>query len=146
MIQHLREQRFTHALTLAWNADIPLHVAREHLKALHGIVDGKLLGCRYNRKPLDQRTPAVFVFEGVGPGGHLHVHSLWRIGDRRHLLKFARLFPGERGGPWSRLAPSGSYKLAINDDPVAFAGYALKAQHMSSADREIVWYREFLRD
>ncbi len=86
----------------------------------------------------------MFVYEGLGPGGHLHAHSLWRLNQRRRLLPFMQIFPGERGGAWNRIIPSGSYKLAINDDPSVFAGYAVKSQQMRSAEDEMVWSSDFL--
>lgn len=144
MIDLFRDQRFTHALTVSWNRDTPLPVATRHLKALHALVDRRLLGPRYARKPRDQRTPAVFVYEGLSQGGFVHAHSLWRVRDRRHLLPFARLFPGERGGVWNQIVEGGSYKLDLNDDPRVFAGYALKGQHPGSAEDQIVWSTDFL--
>jgi len=145
MVEHYRDLGFTHALTLSWNRSVSLEMATFNLKLAHGIVDEELLGQRYHNKPRDQRTLAVFVFEGLGPGGHLHAHSLWRIRKREHLIPFARLFPGQRGGFWNDIVPSGSYDLDLIDDPDVFVGYALKGQHPSSDDQEIIWSRDFLR-
>jgi hypothetical protein len=144
MVEHYRDLGFTHALTLAWNRNLALPVARKHLKLVHGIVDEELFGCRYHKKPRDQRTLAAFIFEGLGVGGHLHAHSLWRIKDRRHLIRFARLFPGNRGGFWNGIVPSGSYELTLVDDPTVFVGYALKDQHPWSDDQEVIWSLDFL--
>lgn len=145
MVDHYRDLGFTHALTLSWNRSVSLEKAKFNLKLVHGIVDEELLGQRYNKKPKDQRTLAVFVFEGLGPGGHLHAHSLWRIKRREHLIPFARLFPKQRSGFWNRIVPSGSYDLDLIDDPDVFSGYALKGQHPSSDDQEIIWSWDFLR-
>jgi hypothetical protein len=134
MIGHYRDLGFTHALTLSWNRSVSLERAKFNLKLAHGIVDERLLGQRYNKKPHDQRTLAVFVFEGLELGGHVHAHSLWRIRKREHLIPFARLFPDQRGGFWNEIVPSGSYDLDLIDDPDAFAGYALKG-----------WSQDFLR-
>ena len=145
MVDYHRDLGFTHALTLSWNRNVVLSVAKKHLKLIHRRVDRKLLGCRYNEKPRDERTLAVFVFEGLKTG-HIHVHSLWRVRDRQHLIPFARLFPAERGGIWNGIVRSGSYKLALVDDPHVFAGYALKGQHPSSDAQEMIWSLDFLRD
>jgi hypothetical protein len=77
MLEHYRDQRCSHVLTLSWNTGTPLPVAREHLRLLHAKVDRKLLGCRFAEKAPEERSKAAFVFEGIG--SHLHVHSLWRI-------------------------------------------------------------------
>jgi hypothetical protein len=143
VVQHLLDLRFTHALTLAWNRKLTLDSAKADLARLHRRVDHELLGGRYHRKPVEVRTLAVFVFEQIKT--HIHVHSLWRIQSRQHLIPFARLFPKERGGVWNNIVPSGSYKLAINDDPVNSILYALKDQHPNSDAGEIVWSRDFLR-
>lgn len=143
MVEHFRDLKFTHALTLAWNQSRPHEKAVEDLKALHWRVDRKLLGRHLTKRLRMDRTLAVFVFEGIMPGGHVHVHSLWRLRSSAHILPFARLFPGHRGGIWNKVAEAGSYELAIADDWGTFAGYALKGQHMSSDAREIVWSGSF---
>jgi hypothetical protein len=142
-VEHFRDLRFNVAVTLSWNRSLPLEIGRRHLSIIHAMVDKKLFGRRFDVKPKAERTSAVFVFEGVGPGGHLHAHSLWRLRDRDQVLPFARLFPGERGGHWNKVAKAGSYKVNLAEDWSAFAGYALKDQHMSSDCREIVWSDEF---
>lgn len=144
-VEHLRNQRFNFALTVAWNKSTPLPLAREDLKVLDRLVNQELLGPKFHKKRPDQRTLAVFVFEGIGPGGHIHAHSLWRIKRRQDILPFARLFPGERGGIWNDIVVPGSYKLAINNDPDDFAGYCLKGQHMNSNADEVIWSLDFLR-
>jgi hypothetical protein len=157
MVEHFRDIKFTHALTLAWNCSRSLETAKKDLKKFHAMVDRKLLGRTFNQRPKTGRTTAVFVFEGVGPGGHLHVHSLWRVADRHHHLRFAKLVQGanvedkltgevERAAAWNKIAKSGSHALALMSDWRAFAGYALKDQHMSSDAREIVWSDEFYRE
>lgn len=145
MVEHYRDLGFTHALTLTWNRSQPLDAAIRDLKSVHARVDRKLLGRNFNAKPQGDRTLAVFIFEALERGGKTHVHSLWRLSDRAHLLPFARLFPGERGGVWNAVAKAGTYKLALASDWSTFAGYALKGQHMSSDEREIVWSDEFYR-
>jgi hypothetical protein len=154
MVEHFRTIGFTHALTLAWNCSRTLENAKEDLKRFHFLVDRKRLGRGFNEKPEAERTTAVFVFEGVGRRGHLHVHSLWRVADPRHQLGFAKLVQGEkdeetgevkRKAAWNKIVESGSHALALMTDWSAFAGYALKDQHMSSDPREIVWSGEFLR-
>lgn len=142
-VGHLRELRFTHALTVSWNRGVSLAQAKKDLSLLDLRVNRKLLGPRFTTNSAE-RPLAVFVFEGLGIGGHLHAHSLWRI-SQRNLLKFSRMFPGERGGVWNCIVHSGSYKLDINDDPNVVAGYALKAQHMCSEADEMIWSRDFLR-
>ena len=144
MVETFRSCGFTHAVTLSWNRSVSILAATQHLKTIHGIVDRELLGCRYTSKSLHQRSLAVFVFEGTLPGGHLHVHSLWRIAEWRHFLPFMRMFFGERGGPWNRIVSSGSYSLSIADDPDVFARYALKGQHPDSPVDEMVWSTGFL--
>lgn len=144
MVEHLCGLKFDFALTLSWNRSLPLAAATSDLRLIHGMVDQRLLGPRYHRKPKDQRTLAVFAYEGLGAGGHLHAHSLWRV-RREHVWPFCRLFTGNRGGAWNDIVPSGSYALAVNSDPAASAGYLLKGQHMGSEPYEVVWSHEFLR-
>jgi hypothetical protein len=131
MVEHFRDIGFTHALTLAWNCSRPFEKAKEDLKKFHAVVDRKLLGRAFNRRPKAERTTAVFVFEGVEPRGHLHVHSLWRVADPRHQLGFAKLVQGEkdklssevkRAAAWNRIAESGSHALALMSDWSSFAG------------------------
>lgn len=142
MQEHFRDQGFSHALTLSWNTDVPLPVARGHLRLLHTKVDRTLLGARFNKKPMAERSKAVFVFESIG--SHIHVHSLWRV-RFSHMLTFNKLFPKNRGGLWNRIVSSGSYELAFADDGLVFAGYALKGQHPWSDDQEIIWSHDFVR-
>lgn len=144
-VEHFRDLRFTHALTLAWNRSRPFEEAVKDLKAIHTRVDRNLLGRRFSTLPVADRTLAVFVFEQIARRNRIHVHSLWRLRNSAHLLPFARLFPGERGGIWNEIAKAGSYKLALADDWSTFAGYALKDQHMLSDAREIVWSGDFYR-
>ena len=148
MIGHFRD----HALTLAWNCSRSLDIAEGNLKTLHAIVDRQLLGRNFNCRCKTERTMAVFVFEGVSPGGHLHVHSLWRVTDPRRQLKFAKLVRGMkdkltgkmiRPAAWNRIVKSGSHKLDLMTDWSTFAGYALKDQQMLSDPREIVWSDQF---
>ncbi len=140
-VHFLKDQRFTHGLTVSWNANIPMSVAREHLKQLHARVDRKLLGPRFAEKPSQVRSLALFAFEKIDL--HIHCHSLWRL-QSRNFLKFARLFPKDRGGVWNQIAPSGSYALAIMDDWRTFGEYMLKEQHMNSDSFSLVWSDEFL--
>lgn len=143
-IRYLSSMNFTHALTLAWNRNVGLDIGRSHLRDLHGIIDRELLGPKFNKRPKEMRSFAVFVFEGLPPAGHLHVHSLWRIPQQRHS-HFAGLFPGPRNGYWNRVVESGSCDLDMTWDPTVFAGYAMKTQHMGSEANEIVWSHDFLR-
>ena len=152
MVEQFRDIGFTHALTLAWNCSRTLENAKEDLKKLHAIFDRKRLGRHFNKSSRAERTTAVFVFEGIGPRGHLHVHSLWRVADQRQQLKFAKLVQGEedkdtgeikRKATWNKIVESGSHSLALVSDWSVFAGYALKDQHMSSDPREIVWSGDF---
>jgi hypothetical protein len=86
------------------------------------------------------RTKAVFFFEH--PDSNLHAHGLIRV-RRDQLLKLHRLFPNERGGPWNRLVPSGSYRLEMIDDVATTVGYLVKEQHLGADDRLTVWADEF---
>ena len=137
--------RFTHVLTLSWNRDTRLEAAQGDLRRLHRRVDEELLGRRFYKLPSEARSLALFAFEGDRRS--VHAHAMWRVpptppGTNR-LLRFHRMFPGERGGVWNDIVPPGSYTLRIIDDHATAASYVLKEQHMNSEDRRTVWSTEF---
>ena len=133
--------RFTHVLTVTWNRPSTIAVAKRNLASLHARVDEHFYGRRFHRRPLDQRTLAVFAFEKIET--NLHVHSLWRVPSADKLLPFHRLFPKTRGGVWNDVVPSGTYVLSIINDHHTASGYVLKDQHMNSDDHLMVWSDEF---
>jgi hypothetical protein len=139
---------FTHALTLAWNADVrprptaprlSIERARRDIGALLAHVDRRLLGTRFHKKP-DQRTSGVFFFEHVDR--NLHAHALIRVQPSR-LLDFHHLFPNDRGGTWNDIVPSGSYSLQIITDDWGAAGYAVKDQFLGADERMTLWAEDF---
>lgn len=137
---------WTHALGLAFHrSEVPLPVVKSALRDLHRRVDEQLLGRRFYRLPPEERTLAMFNIEGVPH--NVHVHSLWRIpkgppGANR-LLRFHRMFAGERGGVWNDVVPSGTCKLTIMTDHAEAARYMMKEQHMGSDDQLTVWSTDF---
>lgn len=138
---------FTHAVTLAFHRNARLEASQEALRRLHRRVEENLFGRFYYKLPSDQRTLAMFVFEGIPY--NVHVHSLWRLpagtpGANR-LLRFHQMFPGERGGLWSQIVPSGTYKLRMVTDHADASNYVLKEQHMDSDDRTVIWSTDFAR-
>lgn len=157
LIRFYAKQGFTRVLNLFWNADagdpraahtkqkikgrnVSIERARQDIGALLARIDGKLLHRNFHEEPKEKRTKAVFFIEHVG--SNLHAHGLIRV-QRDQLLKLHRLFPSERGGPWNRLVPSGSYRLEMIDDVVTTVGYLVKEQHLGADDRMIVWADEF---
>jgi hypothetical protein len=138
-------EAFTHAITLSWNCRATIDRARQDLRHFHRRVDRKLLGSRCERYPVEKRSRAFFVFEGVRTG-NVHVHSVWRCPPGK-LLPFCQLFPSQRGGLWNSVVPSGSYAAAFtnvagcNEEIV---GYLLKGQHKCSESAEMLWSDEFL--
>ena len=148
LIDFYSERSFTHALTLCWNGDVrssrtrrkvSVELARQNIGAFLAGVDRRLLGTRFHKRP-DLRTDAVFFIEHADR--NLHAHGLIRVRPGR-LLDFHRLFPGERGGQWNEIVPSGSYRLELIGDVRVAAGYALKEQHPGSDERLTVWADEF---
>lgn len=126
-----------YAITLAWNRDVPLSAAKGHLRKLLAHVDAAFLGRRFHRHPTNERARAMFVFEKIN--SNIHVHGLWRMPSIAKIKLLGALFPGERGGVWNEVVPSGSYCLTRIEDHHAAVGYMMKDQHMRSDDREMVW-------
>ncbi len=126
-----------YALTLAWNRDVPLSAAKGHLREMLARVDAAFLGRRFYRHPANERARAMFVFEKVET--NIHVHGLWRMPSLKKIKLLGSLFPGERGGVWNEVVPSGSYCLTRIEDHHSAVGYMMKGQHMRSDDREMVW-------
>jgi hypothetical protein len=141
-------QRYTHAITLVWNGKVSRAKMRDDLKRFHLWVDKELLGSRCHLYPAEKRSHAVFVIESGVNGDHSHCHSYWRFPPGK-LIPFNKLFPGERGGLWSKLIRRGTYKVAMvsphcrNDE---FSGYLLKKQHPGSEGDDIIWSDDFLPD
>jgi hypothetical protein len=148
LIEFYAKQRFTHVLTLCWNADVrdprtrrkvSLEQARRDVGAMLARVDRRLVGTKFNRMS-DRRTRAVFFFEH--PDRNLHAHGLIHV-RRDRLLDLHRLFPHSRGGCWNKIVPSGSYRLEILDDVRTTVGYLLKEQHLATDTRMTLWADEF---
>ncbi len=147
MIRVVQSTRWSHALTLSWNVNASLEQIRKDTGDFIRRVEKKVLRCsRPEGLAQETRIKAFFVAEGMAHG-HPHVHSLWRCPPGK-LLTFNRLFPGQRGGLWNRIAQKGSYDLDMvsffgsNDE---FAGYLLKGQHKDSDPGEMFWSDEFWR-
>lgn len=143
MVDWLHGFGFTHAITLSWNRTVAMPRARADLAHLLRRIDRKLVGPYFHKLPGDQRTTAVFAFEGIGHD-HYHVHSLWRAPQRK-WFQLGKLFGVERGGIWNDIVETGSCAVdAIdrgrNDD---FFGYILKEQHRGSDDQLLVWSDDF---
>lgn len=130
-----------YAITLAWNSNVSLRLAKEHLRKLLGRVDAAFLGRRFYRHPANERAQAMFVFEKIET--NIHVHGLWRLPSFEKIKLLVSLFPGERGGLWNEVVPSGSYCLTRIDDHHEAVNYMMKGQHMRSDDREMVWSDEW---
>lgn len=149
LITFFAKMNYSHVLTLAWNRGAPaagsssratsIAHAKRDIGLLLARLDRRLLGTKFNLKP-ELRTPAVFFFEKVGT--NLHAHGLLRVPSKR-LLSLHRMFPGVRGGVWSELVPSGSYKLEIIHDVRTTVGYLLKEQHLDQEGDTVVWADEF---
>jgi hypothetical protein len=141
-IEFIARQGFTHMISLGWNRDVSRDRMRTDLRKLHGMVDDMRLGRWFFKLEPSVRTRAVFFLEKLDTNPH--AHSFWRI-PMRDMLRFNRLFPAERGGAWSKVVPSGTYALRLNDDPMEAARYVLKEQHMDSDDRTVIWADDFFR-
>lgn len=143
MVDWLHEFDFTHAITLSWNRTVAMPRARADLAHLLRRVDRKLIHPYFHKLPSEERTLAMFAFEGI-ERDHYHVHSLWRAPQRK-WFQLGKLFGVERGGIWNEIVKTGSCAVnAIdrgrNDD---FFGYILKEQHRGSNDHLLVWSDEF---
>lgn len=143
MVDWLHGFGFTHAITLSWNRTVAMPRARADLAHLMRRIDRKLTNPYFHKLPSEERTLAVFAFEGIGHD-HYHVHSLWRAPQRK-WFQLGKMFGVERGGIWNDIVETGSCAVnAIdrgrNDD---FFGYILKEQHRGSDDQLLVWSDEF---
>jgi hypothetical protein len=120
--------------------------AHADLKNLMHRIDRQLLGSNFTKFPAAARTEAYFVFEGHRRH-HCHVHALWRA-PKGHENSIDNMFPGEHGGIWNDVIPSGSYavaKLPEGQSVHEFSGYIMKTIHRFSEADLIVWASEFHR-
>lgn len=144
LIDWIVGQGFTHGLSLSHHRGVSLERATSDLRKLHRDIDRKLLGCRYNASP--ERTYGLFIFEGQADIETLHVHALLKVAPRNHT-KFEHLFadgvPPEQD-LWKRIAPAGTHKLIINDNPFAAATYLTKFIHMNTTAERIVFSHDFI--
>lgn len=146
LIDWIVAQGFTHGLSLSHHRGISLDRATNDLRRLHRDIDRKLLGCRYNASP--DRTYGLFIYEGQADIETLHVHALLKIAPRNHA-KFESLFADDvlpEQNLWKRIAPSGSHKLIINDNPYAAATYLTKFIHMNTDAERIVFSQDFISE
>lgn len=130
---------FNVGLTLNINREIGLMEARSHVAKLFVRVDRKLAGTKFNQRP-DRRMRGVFFFEHVET--NIHCHGLLTVPAERHE-KFMTMFPADgRGGPWSKVCPSGSHCIKIGNIEAA-ARYDTKEQTPWSAPATMLWLSEF---
>ena len=92
-------QDFNIGLTLNWNTDVGLEVARRDVGECFLIVDRRILGGRFNRMR-EGRAFGVFFFENLTT--NLHCHGFVRVAPH-NLSPFLDLFPADRGEVWSRV-------------------------------------------
>lgn len=143
MVDWLHSFGFMLAITLSWNRTVTMPRARSDLAHLLRRIDRKLLHPYFHKLPSDERTLAVFAFEGTGHD-HYHVHSLWRAPQRK-WFELGKMFGVERGGVWNDIVETGSCAVAPiqngrNDEVY---GYMLKEQHRHSNEQHLVWSDEF---
>ena len=125
-------------------AGISVERATADMKRLHRDLDRQLLGCRYHTRP--NRTYGLFILEGQENTASLHVHALLRI-EPHHTAQFERLFADDvppADNLWKHIAPSGSHKLVVNNNPFAAATYITKYLHMNSAADRILFSQNFI--
>lgn len=125
-------------------AGISVERATADMKRLHRDLDRQLLGCRYHARP--DRTYGLFILEGQENTASLHVHALLKIAPH-HTETFERLFADDvplTDNIWKHIAPSGSHKLVVNDNPFAAATYITKHLHMNSAAERILFSQNFI--
>lgn len=130
---------FNVGLTLNINREIGLMGARAQVAKLFLRVDRKLAGTKFNKRP-DRRVQGVFFFEHVET--NIHCHGLLTVPAERSE-KFMALFPADgRGGPWSKVCPSGSHCIRVGNIEAA-ARYDTKEQTPWSAPATMLWLAEF---
>lgn len=125
-------------------AGISVERVTTDIKRLHRDLDRQLLGCRYNIRP--DRTYGLFILEGQENTASLHVHALLRIAPH-HTEQFERLFADDvpqADNLWKHIAPSGSHKLVVNDNPFAAATYITKCVHMNGSADRILFSQNFI--
>jgi hypothetical protein len=146
MLTWLDSFRFQMAVTLSWNRSVGMDRARDDLKDLLHRVDRTLLKSHFNKLPSNERTVALFAFEGMDRD-HVHVHSLWRA-PRADWWSLLKLFRYRRGGVWNEVVETGSCDIeACNliGGNSEILGYTLKEQHRFSEPHLLVWADEFHR-
>lgn len=130
---------FNVGLTLNVNRQTGLMAARAQVGKLFFRVDRKLFGTKFAERP-ERRTQGVFFFEHVET--NIHCHGLLAIRPECHD-RFMSMFPVDgRGGPWSKVCPSGTHCVRIGNIEAA-ARYDTKEQTPWSAPATMVWLAEF---
>lgn len=130
---------FNAGLTLNFNSDSGILVARRQIGELFARVDRKLLGTRFHRKR-DLRTTGVFFFEHVE--SNLHAHGLIEVRPDR-LDAFKTLFEESASETWADVCTSGTCWLDDLTNIRAAAYYDTKEQKPWSDPQTTLWLEEF---
>lgn len=118
----------THAVTLVWNPeDGKLSAERVHADTAiaHGRLDRTLMGKRFNKRPVDERTGYVGFIEH--PEANTHAHFAWRVPIKHHA-RFEAVFKEQ----WDHLHPYGDVDVQVLYDATGWAAYMSKDQWRTS--------------
>ena len=85
----IMEQGADHFVTAVFNRETTFAGARESLKKWHALVDGCLLGSRWQKKPAHERT--FFMAFAEHPDSNLHYHLMLRLADPIRHVEFAAI-------------------------------------------------------
>lgn len=119
--------RPTHGITLVWNPEdgkLGPEQVRADTAIMHCRVDRALMGKRFNKLSLSERTAYVGFIEH--PERNTHAHFAWRVPAEHHAS-----FEGAFRGWWDRLHPYGDVDVQVLYDPAGWAAYMVKDQWRS---------------
>lgn len=125
LLDWIVDTRCDYAVTLTFNRETPLYVARGRLKEWLYRFEHHIRGCRPHRLPPEKRLMAFIVPEHIET--NIHFHLAIRLIDRVDVtpLNVHRILEqGER--IWRCLQPSGSFLAKRVDDRRGWGRYITK--------------------
>lgn len=136
MDSFLRDQNFTHFVTLSMNDYQNIEDVRRKVRELHSRIDRRLLGSKWYKKPKDQRTFFIGFHEHIN--SNHHVHLLMRVKP-----EFERYIEGIVGYEWCHLTEKGTVDIqSIYSD--GCVPYCLKEQYKSQNFESFIVSTEFI--
>lgn len=131
LLPWLDTHAYTHFVTLTFNQNNfyrpsqALSMAKDKLKHFHAKLDDKLLGSKWYKKPIEERTFFIAFPEKIAV--NMHYHLLMRV-HKHHEERFNEV----AGDIWKSIVNSGTYDcrpLNTASNPDGYISYASKEQN-----------------